>query len=172
MRLFTRILFVSLFFLSSGYTAFANLDEKVTIDFRDADVRQILTVITGNINMGLVVEKSVRGQLTLKIKNTAAKDALDLVTDALGYSWEKRGNNIFVTSDSSIDKKIKVLRIHHIDAGEAAKVLRETLKGDILKGDMRISECKHIDSLVIIAGTNEMEKVMRIIGLIDRRVKK
>jgi type II secretory pathway component GspD/PulD (secretin) len=164
MRLFSKILVLSLFFATFNCAAFANLGAKITLDFRDTDVREIFKVITGSINMGLVIEKSVRGKLTLSIKDTKAIDALDLVAEASGFAWEKRGNNILVTKDFLIDKKVKVFRINHIDVGEAAKILRQTIREDI-----KISTCKHLDSLVVNAGKKEMDKVMRIISLIDRK---
>jgi hypothetical protein len=44
MRLFSKILVLSLFIATFNCAAFANLDAKITLDFRDTDVRQIFVV--------------------------------------------------------------------------------------------------------------------------------
>jgi type II secretory pathway component HofQ len=134
------------------------------MDFRDTDVREIFKIITSKINMGLVVEKSVRGNTTLSIKEAKAKDALDLVSEASGYVWEKRGNNILVTAKPLLSRKIKVIQLQNIDIEEAAMILSQTITGDI-----KVATCKHMNSLVISAGKEAMDEAMLIISLIDQK---
>jgi type IV pilus assembly protein PilQ len=154
----------ALFFITLSCVAFADVDAKVTMDFRDTDVREVFKIIANKIDMGMVIEKSVRGQITLTIKSTQARDALDLISEASGYAWEQRGNNIFVTVAPLLSKKIKAFRLNYIDIEEAAKVLSQTVSGDI-----KIATCKHIDSLVISAEKEAMNEAMLILSLIDRK---
>ncbi len=160
-------LLVLVFLASVCCNLFAGLEEKVSMDFRDTDVREIFKIIAGKVGMGIVIEKSVRGNMTLTIKDARAEEALDLVTEASGFNWQRRGNNIFVTSRPARERKIKVIPLKHIGVNEAAKILSIAVAGDI-----KIASCEHIESVVLNGREDALEEAMLIIAQIDKPAEK
>lgn len=155
---------VVIFMMAFCSTVFADLSQKVSMDFRDTDIREIFKLITQKADMGIIVEKSVRGNMTLTIKNATAKEALDLVSEASGFSWEKRGDNVLVTARPLFVRKIRMIQLKHINFAEAAKILHHSLTGDI-----KVSPCEHLNGLVLNGTADAMAEAMLIISHIDRK---
>jgi type II secretory pathway component HofQ len=64
-------------FILSASILLAGLDEKLTIEFKDTDIRDIAKVICKSGDFGVALEKSVRGNLTISIKDVSVARLLD-----------------------------------------------------------------------------------------------
>lgn len=142
---------------------FAGLDEIISMDFRDTDVRDIVKLIAQKGGLGMVTEKSMRGNLTINIKDATVKEALDLVTNASGFSWILTGQTIFVTDPRKIENQMKIFSLSHYPVDEAAKILASTIKADI-----KIASDEHGNSLILNAAPATLEQAKKIIEEIDR----
>ncbi|PKL44483.1 MAG: hypothetical protein CVV42_19395 [Candidatus Riflebacteria bacterium HGW-Riflebacteria-2] len=155
---------VVIFMMAFCSTGFADLSQKVTMDFRDTDIREIFKLISEKAGMGIVIEKSVCGNMTLTIKNSTAKEALDMVSEASRFSWEKRGDTVLVTSKPLFIRKIRMIQLKHINFAEAAKILHHSVTGDL-----KVSPCEHLNGLVLNGTADAMAEAMLIIGYIDKK---
>ncbi len=159
-----RKFMVLVLMMSFASLAFAGLQEKISMDFRDTDVRDICKMLAQKADMGLAIEKSVRGNVNISIKNASVREALDLVTDAVGFAWVQKGTNIVVSDQRRLSGRVlKVISLKHINVNEAAKIL----SGSVV-GDLKIATCQHTNGLVLNGSNAAIEDSMQIIGHIDR----
>lgn len=158
-----RLIFV-LILVSICTSSFAGMTDKITMDFRDTDVREILKIISVHAGFGMVSEKSVRGNLTISVKDVSAKAALDLVTKASGFAWEQIGNTVFVADEKKLSKReIKVINLKFLSAGEVAKILSISILGDL-----KLATNYDGNSIVLNGSRNAIDQAMLIVSAIDK----
>ncbi len=159
-----RKFLVVLLMMSFASLAFAGLQEKVTMDFRDTDLREICKILAQKADMGIAIEKSARGNVTISIKNATVREALDLVADASGFAWVQKGSNILISDQRRLSgRTVKVISLKHINVNEAAKIL-----AGAIVGDLKIATCQHTNGLILNGSNAAIEDSMQILGHIDR----
>ncbi len=151
-------------FILSASILLAGLDEKLTIEFKDTDIRDIAKVICKSGDFGVALEKSVRGNLTISIKDVSVAQALDIVCQASGFSWTKIGNTIFITDKKRLENQMKVIKLKNFQAGEMVKILLVTIKEDI-----KVAADVSGNSIVLNGAEEAIDKAMMIIGHLDRQ---
>ncbi len=155
---------VTLFFMTIiCSTAQADLQKKISLDFKDTDVRQIYKVIAQTIDMGIVCQKSIRGQVTLNLKDVSAEDALDMVSDSSGFTWFQKGNTIVVTYGKMLPAKTKVIKLKYIGVDDAIKILFSVIKKDI-----KAASDEENGTLVIYGIEEVLKSAEKILSEIDQ----
>ncbi len=84
---------------TSGSTAPSG--NNISLDVRNADIRDVLSGLAIKLNSNLIYTESPR-EITIKVDNVSATRALELVTQNLGYSYAKQGNLIVVGSTNKL----------------------------------------------------------------------
>lgn len=92
--------------------------EKLSLNFQNIEARAALQVLADFTGLNFVVSDSVKGDLTLRLKDVPWDQAMDLILDAKGLGMRKKGNVITVAPAEEIAAKDKA-------AFEAAKVAVE-----------------------------------------------
>ncbi len=69
---------------------------RITFDFMDADVRDVLRAIGIQASVNIVVDKSVEGKITVHLEDVSLEEGLGMMLRANGFSLEKRENYYFV----------------------------------------------------------------------------
>lgn len=72
------------------------LPGKITIDFKDADIHNVLKVIALKAGVNIVTSPEVTGTVTIRLVDVSWKDALKTIIGAYGYGYEQRENIIMV----------------------------------------------------------------------------
>ena len=72
------------------------LPGKITIDFKDADIHNVLKVIALKAGVNIVTSPEVTGTVTIRLSDVSWKDALKTIISAYGYGYEQRENIIMV----------------------------------------------------------------------------
>ncbi len=73
--------------------------ESVSLEFRGADVRSVFTQLAELGEIGLVMDESVRGRVTISLTDVDPWEAAELVAMTRGLSVSRRGNTLIVTTD-------------------------------------------------------------------------
>lgn len=77
---------------SRGGTGFAMWKERITLDVREADVRDVLRVLAEQGDVNIVVDEGVMGTVTLRLRNVTVEEAFFAVLQARGLgATEMRG---------------------------------------------------------------------------------
>ena len=77
----------------------------VSIDFRDADIRNVLKVLAYNSGVNIVAGPEVTGLVTIQLKDVPWQKALDVVLTTYGYASERKGDIISVTTVENLKKR-------------------------------------------------------------------
>ena len=79
--------------------------QKVTVDLRDADVRDVLRFLAEIGKKNIVAGGDVEGRVTLRLFNTPWDEALELIANSLGLHLDERGPVIRVMTTESLQKE-------------------------------------------------------------------
>lgn len=88
--------------------------EKLSLNFQNIEVRSALQVLADFTGLNFVVSDTVKGALTLRLKDVPWDQALDLIVDAKGLAMRRKGNVLTIAPASEVAAKEKA-------AFEAAK---------------------------------------------------
>ncbi|MCL2325577.1 MAG: type IV pilus secretin PilQ [Proteobacteria bacterium] len=69
---------------------------KITLDIRDADINDLLRLLSDEINVSIVVSPEVKGQVTLSLKSVPLDQALDIILRMNDLAMKFEGNIIWV----------------------------------------------------------------------------
>ncbi|MCX8073065.1 MAG: type IV pilus secretin PilQ [Candidatus Binatia bacterium] len=106
----------------------AYVGQRVSLDFKDADVHNVLRLLAEVSRLNIVATDDVRGKVTLRLHDVPWDQALDIILQTLGLESVQEGNVIRI----STVKRLREEREEKQKALEAAKVL-EPLKVEYIK---------------------------------------
>jgi type IV pilus assembly protein PilQ len=92
--------------------------EKLSLNFQNIDVRAALQVIADFTGLNFVTSDSVKGSLTLRLKDVPWDQALDIIVNAKNLAVRRSGNVVTVGPADEVNAKDKA-------ALEAGKVVQE-----------------------------------------------
>ena len=82
--------------------------EKLTLNFQKIDVREALNVIADFTELNIVISDTVKGNLTLRLKDVPWDQAFDIILQSKGLDMRKNGNVIQVAPRDEIAAKEKI----------------------------------------------------------------
>src|SRR3989338_1009292 len=78
---------------------------NVSLDFRDADIANVLKILSFKSGVNIVVGPEVTGLVTIQLNNVPWKQALEVVLETYGYAYEQKGNIIMVTTVENLKQR-------------------------------------------------------------------
>ncbi|MCH2189460.1 MAG: type IV pilus secretin PilQ [Gammaproteobacteria bacterium] len=78
--------------------------ERLSINFQNIDVRSALAVIADFTGINFVTSDSVRGELSLNLKDVPWDQALDVILRTKGLAQRQTGNVVWIAPSSEIQK--------------------------------------------------------------------
>jgi type IV pilus assembly protein PilQ len=123
-----------------GYTG-----RRITLDFHDIEIRNLLRLIADVSKKNIVVADDVQGKVTVSLRNVPWDQALDLVLKAKGLGKEEMGSVIRVAKFEDIAKeqqaraeaekarlplvplKVRLIPVNFARAGEVASRVKDVL---------------------------------------------
>ena len=104
--------------------------ENVTLDFKEADIHNVLKIISYKSGVNIVTTPDVIGNVTIRLADVPWDKALDVLLKTYGYASERQGNIILVTKLENISKiqseeplRTEVFNFRFLDAQDAEKIL-------------------------------------------------
>jgi type IV pilus assembly protein PilQ len=90
-------------------TAGAYQGEKLSLNFQNIEVRSVLQVLADFTGLNIITSDTVRGDLTLRLKDVPWDQALDIILQAKGLDMRKTGNVIWIAPRDEIATREKLL---------------------------------------------------------------
>jgi type IV pilus assembly protein PilQ len=81
---------------------------KLSLDFKDADIKNILRLIAEVSNFNIIAGDEVSGKITMRLVDVPWDQALDLILQARSLGMSKMGNVIRIAPLESLKKEIQV----------------------------------------------------------------
>ncbi|MDI6605884.1 MAG: secretin and TonB N-terminal domain-containing protein, partial [Candidatus Omnitrophota bacterium] len=122
-------------------TAALSASDNVTLDFKDADILNVLKIISYKAGVNIVAAPEVSGNITVRLTDVPWQTALEVILRTNGLVFEKQGNIITVAPIAKITEQKKqevelaqvqptvteVFNLKYIDAQDAKKALESQL---------------------------------------------
>lgn len=96
--------------VNSTTTVSREMSARVSLDFVNTDVVQILKALALQANVNIVTSPEVSGKLTVSLGSVPLQEALDLVTSMAGVRYTKMGNTYVVTSAAKFSETVQMLK--------------------------------------------------------------
>jgi type IV pilus assembly protein PilQ len=81
---------------------------KISLDFKDADIKNILRLIAEVSNFNIIAGDDVTGKITMRLVDVPWDQALDVILRAKGLGMSKVGNVIRIAPVDSLKKEIQM----------------------------------------------------------------
>lgn len=97
-----RLLIVILLVFNTAGAALAG--DEINMNFKKADINDVLRTIAELAGVNLITDGSVQGTVTVHLKNISFKEAIELITQTqhLAYRWN--GSNVVVATPERIEE--------------------------------------------------------------------
>jgi len=119
-----KLFFVFIFF--PCLIAFSN----VSIDFKNADVKDILRMLSEMGGLNIVVDNQITGNMTIKLKDVDIMDALNYIVEANNLTVKKDKNIIYIKKKDekeAIHTEIKIIKLNYVNADDISKIVSKFL---------------------------------------------
>jgi type IV pilus assembly protein PilQ len=83
------------------------IDKRFTIDFKEADIRDVLRAIGMEFGLNIVMEENVKGKVTVHFENVPLIEGLRMLLESSGFTFEQKGE-IFYVRKSDKDRIMNV----------------------------------------------------------------
>lgn len=94
---------------------------NVSLDFKEADIRNVLKIISYKSGINIVTTPDVAGNVTIRLVDVAWDKALDVILKTYGFGYERRANIITV---APIDK-LTSLKKQEVELAEVQPTVAE-----------------------------------------------
>ncbi len=140
---------------------------NVTVDFKDADIQNVLRVISFKSGVNIVAGKDVVGTVTIRLVDVPWEKALDVVLKTYGYAYDRDDTIVRVTTLDNLKKgelSTEVFTLNYSQAAEVEKSLKDMLseRGKI-RSDVRSNTVIVTDMPTILQG------VQKVVERLDRK---
>ena len=158
--------------------------EKLTLNFQQIEVREALNVIADFTETNMVISDTVKGNLTLRLKDVPWDQAFDIILQSRGLDMRKNGNVIQVAPRDEIAAKEKLELASRQEIAELEELRTESFPISYQKGEAVVALLSSKDqrilskrgSAIVDARTNivfvqdtgaNLEEVRKLIKQID-----
>ena len=139
---------------------------NVSLDFKDADISNVLRILSLKSKVNIVAGPEVKGTVTIRLEDVPWDKALDVVLRTYGYVYEREGNIIRVTTKENLETEELVTEtfiLNYTTAEEAMAAIE-----DVLSERGRIKSVERTNMLVITDIPTNLYKIRVVIQKLDR----
>ena len=158
--------------------------DKLTLNFQDIEVRAVLQLIADFTGLNMVTSDTVKGNVTLRLKNVPWDQALDLILQTKGLDMRKYGNVIMVAPSEELaarekqefesQKQISELaptftdqiQINYAKADEIASLLKA--EGNTLLSERgSVSTDERTNTLLVQDTAEKLDEIKKVVAKLD-----
>ncbi|MBU0548488.1 MAG: secretin and TonB N-terminal domain-containing protein [Candidatus Omnitrophica bacterium] len=103
---------------------------NVTLDFKEADIANVLKIISYNSGVNIVTTPDVAGNVSVRLTDVPWEIALDVILKTYGFGYQRQGNVILVTKIENVAKiaaeeplQTDIITLKFLDAQDAQKII-------------------------------------------------
>jgi len=149
---------------------------NVSLDFRDADIQNVLRILSYKSGLNIVTGPEVTGLVTIKLKDVPWRQALEVILQTYGYAYEQKGNIITVTTIENMKKRREdamvlseqeplVTRTFVLNYAKATDVISSIEKMQTDRGSINYDE--RTNALIVRDIPSNVELIAEVIGRLD-----
>ncbi|MBI3323983.1 MAG: secretin and TonB N-terminal domain-containing protein [Candidatus Omnitrophica bacterium] len=141
-------------------------DGTISVDFKDADIRQVLRIISLKSGVDIVAGPSVEGMVTIKLTNVPWEQALDIILRTYSFAYERKGNVVRVMTKDEVEEQAlgtEVYPLSYALAKDVADVIKEMLTD---RGKTRFDE--RTNTLIVTDLPSNLFQLKQVIERLDQ----
>jgi type IV pilus assembly protein PilQ len=103
---------------------------NVTFDFKEADINNVLKIISYKAGVNIVTTPDVIGNVSVRLADVPWEIALDVILKTYGFGYQRQGNVILVTKIENVTKiaaeeplQTDIVVLKFLDAQDAQKII-------------------------------------------------
>ncbi|MBI3802861.1 MAG: type IV pilus secretin PilQ [Nitrospirae bacterium] len=154
---------------------------RVSLDFQDADIANVIRLISDVSNLNVVLGEDIKGKVTLKLINVPWDQALDMILKMNNLGQIREGNIIRIATLTNIArqqdeeakaKETKVraedlqTRIIYVNYGKARDLVESMKKVLSTRGDLTIDD--RTNALIVKDIEKNIDEIGRLVKKIDK----
>ncbi len=158
--------------------------QRLTLNFQDIETRAVLQLLAETSGRNIVVSDSVRGNVTLRLRNVPWDQALDIVMTTKGLDMRQNGNVIIVapadeiaareTADLEARKAIQELeplysefiQVNYAKASALAALVSEGERS-LLSERGTVSVDERTNTLLVQDTARQLQEIRRLVQTLD-----
>ncbi|MEJ2761465.1 MAG: type IV pilus secretin PilQ, partial [Gammaproteobacteria bacterium] len=162
-----------------GYTG-----ERLSLNFQNIEVRAVLQLLADFTGMNLVASDSVKGNVTLRLKNVPWDQALDIILKAKGLGMRKEGNVLMVAPQQELAAREKLeleakkqvedlaplhtefIQINYAKASDLATLIKSK-NNKLLSKRGNVSIDERTNTLIVQDVSTSLEAIRNMIAKLD-----
>jgi len=116
----------------AGHYAVYCRDDSVAVDVRNAPIVDILTTLSDECNLSIIIYGSIEGSITASYRSQTAEDVLGYILRGTPYSYKKDGDVYFVGNKTSEDLfTSRLIKLKHISNVSILDLIPATLSKQV-----------------------------------------
>ncbi|HTL70433.1 MAG TPA: secretin N-terminal domain-containing protein [Candidatus Eisenbacteria bacterium] len=139
---------------------------NVTVDFKEADIQNVLRILSFKSGVNIVAGKDVTGVVTIRLVDVPWEKALDVVLKTYGYAYDRDGNIIRVTTLENLKKEELSTEVFTLNYSQSAEV-EKSLK-DILSERGKMRSDSRSNTIIVTDMPTTLQRVSKVIERLDR----
>ena len=144
----------------------ASAPGNVSLDFKDADILNVLRVLSLKSGTNIVAGPEVQGTVTIRLQDVPWEKAMEVVLRTYGYVFEREGNIIRVTTKENLATEEIVTQTFVLNYTTASEV--ETAIKDILTERGRVKSVPRANTVIVSDVTTNIYKISQVITALDQ----
>ena len=116
--------------------------ERLSLNFQDIEVRSVLQLIADFTGLNMVASDTVRGNVTLRLKNVPWDQALDIILKTKGLDKRQVGNVLFIGPSEEITAREKLELQSNQQVEELAPLKTEYIQVNFAKASAFVALLK------------------------------
>jgi len=140
---------------------------NITVDFKDADIRDVLRIISYKSGINIVSGKDVSGAVTIRLADVPWERALNVILKNSGFVYERDEDIIRVTTVENLGKEELSTQIFILNYAKAEQV-SETIK-EILTDRGKVKFDERTNQLVVTDVPSNLYKISKVVEKLDKR---
>ncbi|HAZ09850.1 MAG: hypothetical protein A2047_04120 [Omnitrophica bacterium GWA2_41_15] len=166
------IFLISIFSNMSLAVSLKDDPELISLDLKGMDIRDVLKILAQKSGLNIVADSSVKGMVTLYIKDVTIMDALDTVVSTNNLAYEQSGSLIRIMNDRDYEMmygkrfndktKTEIIKLNYANAQEIGNALNQikTNIGKVISDDIS-------STIVLIDSPENIDKMKKLISQMD-----
>lgn len=142
---------------------------NVTMDFKDADITNVLRILSYKSGVNIVAGKDVTGPITIRLTDVPWEKALEVILRTYGYTYEREENIIRVTTTENLEKEELVTELFSLNYAQASNVplaIEEMLSD---RGKVKFDDRTNI--LIVTDIPTNVYKIKRVVEKLDTQTR-
>lgn len=140
---------------------------NITIDFKEADISNVLRILSFKSGANIVAGKEVAGTVSIRLVDVPWEKALETILKTYGFVYEREGNIIRVTTIENLSKENLQTEVYPLNYAKAKEVI-ESLK-EMLTERGKIKYDERTNILVVTDIPTNLYKVAQVVQRLDRK---